>query len=150
MRNELARADRPDFSSFEEGLFVIQADISDAYMWDSEVRVLEQPSRTALRADLGGSIIKIKDAAEPGFVLVEIMQSVANDIPIMTSTQRFQAIGQPTPTLEMSWRWPSIQEYPTMRITVAWRTNRIQIFNERKITAHLHENDTLEVLLGGE
>jgi len=33
---------------------------------------------------------------------------------------------------------------------VAWRTNRIQIFNERKITAYLHENDTLEVLLRGE
>jgi len=114
----VARVDRPDLSSFEEGLFVIQPDISDAYMWDSDVRVLEQPSRTALRADLGGSIIKIKDAAEPGFVLVAIMQSVANDIPIMTSTERFQATGQPTPTLEMTWRWPSIQEYPMTRATV--------------------------------
>lgn len=101
------------------GVFVIQADISDAYMWDRELRVLAQPIRTALRADLGGKSIRINDAAEPDYVLVARMRiNVTNNTPIMTSVQRFQATGQPIPTLEMSGRWPSIQEYPTMRTAV--------------------------------
>ncbi len=43
-------------------------------MWDNDVRVLEQPSRTALRADLAGSIITMNDAAEPNHVLVQIAE----------------------------------------------------------------------------
>jgi hypothetical protein len=43
-------------------------------MWDSELRVLAQPSRTALRADIVGKSIRIKDAAKPSFALVGIMQ----------------------------------------------------------------------------
>ena len=74
MRNELAHADGPDFNSFEVGVSVIQAAVSDAYMWDSEVRVLAQPSRTALRADMAGKSITIKDAAKPVFALVGTMQ----------------------------------------------------------------------------
>jgi hypothetical protein len=66
----------------------------------------------------------------------------------MTSVQRFQATGQPIPTLEMSGRWPSIQEYPTMRTMVAWRVIGIQMLNEQKTTVYLHENDALEILLG--
>jgi hypothetical protein len=71
---ELAHAGGPDLTSFEETESLIQADISDAYMWDSEVMVLAQPSRTALRADWAGKIITIKDAAEPSFALVGIGQ----------------------------------------------------------------------------
>lgn len=74
MRNEVAHADGPALSSFELGLSVIQAAISDAYMWDREVMVLAQPSRTALRADLAGKSIIIKDAAKPVFALARIMQ----------------------------------------------------------------------------
>jgi hypothetical protein len=43
-------------------------------MWDREVMVLAQPSRTALRADLAGKSIIIKDAAKPVFALAGIMQ----------------------------------------------------------------------------
>src|SRR6267154_250258 len=60
LRNELAHADGPDFSSFEVGVSVIQAAISDAYILESEVRVFAHPSRTAFRADLAGKSITIK------------------------------------------------------------------------------------------
>jgi hypothetical protein len=73
LRNELAHADGPDFSSFEVGMSVIQAAISDVYILDSDARVLAQPSRTALRADIAGKIIRIKDAAKPVFALVGII-----------------------------------------------------------------------------
>jgi len=43
-------------------------------MWDSEVMVLAQPSRTAFRADFAGRSITMKDAAEPVFALVGITQ----------------------------------------------------------------------------
>jgi hypothetical protein len=128
LRNELAGAERPDFSSFEEGRSVIQIDISDTYMWDSEVRVLAQPSRTALRADFGGRRITIKDAAAPGLLLVAIIhRNVTIDSPIMTRVHRFQATAQPVPTLEMTGRWLSIQEYPTIRATVAWKMIKTRI-----------------------
>ena len=73
MWNEVAHADEPDFSSFEVGVSVIQAAISDAYTLDSEVRVFAHPSRTALRAEIAGKSIRIKDAAKPVFALVRIM-----------------------------------------------------------------------------
>jgi hypothetical protein len=74
LRNELAHAEEPDFSSFEVGISVIQAAMSDAYIWDSEVSVFADPSRTAFRADLAGKSITIKDAAKPVFSLVRIIQ----------------------------------------------------------------------------
>lgn len=69
-RNELAHPGGPALlSSFSEGVFVIQADIRKVYILDSDVRDLEQPSRTALRADFGGRSITMKDAAEPNLGL---------------------------------------------------------------------------------
>lgn len=73
LRNELAHADGPDFSSFEVGISVIQAAIRDAYIWESEVRVFAHPSRTAFRADLAGKSITIKVAAVPVFSLVRMI-----------------------------------------------------------------------------
>jgi len=79
-RNALAHTGEPALlSSFDEGVFVIQADIRKVYILDSDVRVLEQPSRTALRADLAGSIITMKDAAEPNLGLVKIVQEYHNE-----------------------------------------------------------------------
>jgi hypothetical protein len=71
----LAHAGGPTLlSSFAEGVFVIQADIRKVYIFDNEVMDLEHPSRTALRADLAGRIITMKDAAEPNPGLAEMVQ----------------------------------------------------------------------------
>ena len=80
-RNELTHNGGPALlSSFAEGVFVIQADIRKVYIWDSDVRELEQPSRTAFRADLAGSIIAMKDAAQPNLDSAEIIgQRYRND-----------------------------------------------------------------------
>ena len=79
-RKELAHPGAPALlSSFAEGVFVIQADIRKVYILDSDVMDLEQPSRTALRADLAGRIITMKDAAEPNFGLAEIVQEYYNE-----------------------------------------------------------------------
>jgi hypothetical protein len=79
-RKELAHLGGPVLvSSFAEGVFVIQADIRKVYIWDSDVRDLEQPSRTPFRADLAGRIITMKDAAEPNLVLAEFVQEYYNE-----------------------------------------------------------------------
>ena len=89
-------------------------------MWDSEVRVLAHPSRTALRADLAGKSITMKDAEKPVLALVGFdTENVTGYTPIRTRVHRFQATCHPIPTSEITGRWLSIQEYPTIKAEVA-------------------------------
>lgn len=99
-----------------------------------DVIVLAFRRRTALRPDLGGSIIMTKEAAHPGYTRggehVFSLEGRARTrepdnkgtryIPIMTVTNRRQVTSQPQPTLPKTKMWPSNQEFPTTRTYVAY------------------------------